>query len=96
MEEQGMPLVDPREPHSTRFKEVLLNLLPDWKAFCQVHEVYITTDKKVGDVLAEAHKTQLDQNDYPFYPFPFSGSFPRDSLTSLVPCQLKNFLNFLL
>ena len=55
--------------------------------------MYITTIKKVGDVIAEAHKTQLDQN---VYPFPFSGSFLQDSLTSPVPCQLKSSLNILL
>ena len=112
MEEQGMTCVDPTEPHSTRFKECLLKLLPNWSDFCQGkgHEVYISNNQKLGDVLADAHKSQLDQNDSLFLmraavllrksflqkQKPFTGSFSQDSFTSHVPCQLSSFLNILL
>lgn len=72
--------------------------------------MYISSNQKVGDVLAEAHKTQLDQNDAlllmraavvlrKFFLHKqelFLGSFSQDSLTSPVPGQLRSFLNILL
>ena len=108
MEEQGMICVDPTEPHSTRFKECLLKLLPNWSDFCQGkgHEVYISNNQKLGDVLADAHKSQLDQNDSLFLmraavllrksflqkQESFTGSFSEDSFTSHVPSHLDSHI----
>ena len=97
MHEQGTPCLDVREPHSTKFKEYLLKLLPGWSEFSQGNEVYISSNEKVGKVVAEAHNTQLGQDDALLLmqaavilrkcclqrQEPFSGSFPSDSLTSL-------------
>ena len=43
MNEQGTPCLDPREPHSTRFKEYLLELLPEWADFSHDIEGYISS-----------------------------------------------------
>ena len=101
MEEQGTPCSDTREPNSTRFKEYLLKLLPEWTEFSQGKEVYISSRQMVGDLLAEDHKNQLGQDDAFLLMYaavvlrkcclqrqePFTGSFATDSLTSPVPGQ---------
>ena len=110
MDEQGTPCLDVREPHATRFKEYLLKLLPEWAEFSQGKEVFISSSQKVGDLLADAHKTQLGQDDALLLTRaavvlrkcclqrqePFTGSFGTDSLIAPVPSQLRIFLNILL
>ena len=111
MEDQGTPCSDTREPHSTRFKEYLLKLLPEWTDFSQGKEVYISSNQKVGHLLADAHKSQsVIQDDVLLLmraavvlrkcclqrQEPFTGSFGPDSLTSPVPGQLRSFINILL
>ena len=111
MEDQGTPCSDTREPHSTRFKEYLLKLLPEWTDFSQGKEVYISSNQKVGHLLADAHKSQsVNQDDALLLMHaavvlqkcclqrqePFTGSFGPDSLTSPVPGQLRSFINILL
>lgn len=110
MEKQGSPCSDTREPYSTRFKEYLLKLLPEWTEFSQGKEVYISRRQMVGDLLAEDPKNQLGQDDALLLmraavllrkcclqrQEPFTGSFATDSLTSPIPGQLKSFLNILL
>ena len=85
MEEQVTPCSDTREPHSTRFKEYLLKLLPEWTEFSQGKEVYISSRQMVGDLLAEDHKNQLGQDDALLLMH-----------ASPVPGQLRSFLNILL
>jgi hypothetical protein len=110
VEEQGVTCSDTREPHATRFKEYLLKLLPEWTEFSQGKEVYISSNQKVVDLLAEAHKSQIGQDDALLLmraavilrkcclerQNPFTGSFASDSLTSPIPGQLRSFLNILL
>jgi len=97
-------------PQGSRSLEYLLKLLPERTEFCQGNQVYISTNRKAGNLLAEAHKTQLGQDDALLLmraavilrkcclqrQEPFSGSFVADSLTSSVPGQLRSFLNILL
>jgi len=87
-----------------------LKLLPEWSEFSQGNEIYISSNEKVGKVVAEAHNTQLGQDDALHLmraavilrkcclqrQEPFSGSFRSDSLTSPVSGQLRRFLNILL
>ena len=63
MEEQGSPCHDSREPHSTRFKEHVLNLLPEWSEYSQGKEIFISNKSKVADLLAKAHDSQIGQGD---------------------------------
>ena len=111
MEDQGTPCSDTRKPHFTRFKEYLLKLLPEWTDFSQGKEVYISSNHKVGHLLADAHKSQSVIQDDALLLMravvvlrkcclqrqePFTGSFGPDSLTSPVPGQLRSFINILL
>lgn len=59
MEEQGNPCLDTREPHSTRFKDHLLDHLPEWGEFAQGKEIYISNSTTVADLVAKAHDTCL-------------------------------------
>ena len=103
VKEQGTPCADTREPHATRFKDYLLKLLPDWTDFSQGKEVYISSNQKVGDLLADAHKSQTASQDDALLLMraavvlrkcclqrqeSFTGPFGPDSLTSPVPGQL--------
>ena len=107
MEEKGTPCQDAREPHSTRFKEFLLDLLPEWAEFSQGKDIYISSNTNVSDLLAKAHKAQICQDDALLLMRAavilrklclqkqkvFNGSFPPDSLTSPVPDELRGFIN---
>lgn len=110
MEEQGSPCHHTREPHSTRFKEHLLNLLPEWAEFAQGKEIYISNKTKVADLLAKAHDSQIGQDDALLLmraavllrklclqkQEPFNGQFSPDCLTSSVPEELRSFINVIL
>jgi len=63
MDEQGTPCPNAWEHHAIRFKTYLLELLPEWTEFSKGNQVYISTNRKAGNLLAEAHKTQLGQDD---------------------------------
>ena len=110
MEEQGTPCSDTQEQHATQFREYLLKLLPEWTEFSKGKEVYIPSNQKVGDLQAEAHKSQIGQDDALLVMCaavvlrkcclqrqePFTGSFASDSLTSAAPGQLRSVINILL
>ena len=110
MEEQGSPCHDTREPNSTRFKEHLLNLLPEWAEFSQGKEIYISNKTKVADLLAKAHDSQIGQDDALLLMRaavilrkhclqkvePFNGSFSPGCLTASVPEELRSFINIIL
>lgn len=101
---------DTREPHSTRFKEYLLRLLPEWAEFSQGKDIYISNKSKVADLLAKAHDSQIDQDDALLLmraavilrkrclqkQEPFNGSFPSDCLTTPVPEELRSFISVIL
>uniref|UniRef100_UPI00358EAE2A uncharacterized protein n=1 Tax=Myxine glutinosa TaxID=7769 RepID=UPI00358EAE2A len=65
--DQGRPCRDKKEPHSTRFKEHLLDLLPEWGEFSKGNEgrkdVYISHKVKVADELAKTYRSQIEQKD---------------------------------
>ncbi|KAL8566020.1 hypothetical protein ACOMHN_019462 [Nucella lapillus] len=85
-------------------------MLPEWKEFSHGKEVFISSDQKVGCLLAETHKSQIGQDDVLLLmraalilrkcclqrQEPFTGSFVPDSLKSPVPAQLQSFLNTLM
>lgn len=110
MEEQGSPCLDTREPHSTRFKDHLLDHLPEWGEFAQGKEIYISNSTKVADLVAKAHDTLLDQDDALLLmraavilrkrcllkQKSFNGSFSSDCLTAPVPEELRSFMNVIL
>ena len=87
-----------------------MKLLPEWTKFSQGKEVYISSNQKIGDLIAEAHKSLIDQDDALLLMHaavvlrksclqrqePFTGYFTSDSLTSAVPGQLRSFINILL
>ena len=108
--EQGRPCHDVREPHSTRFKDHLLNLLPEWSEYSQGKDIFISNKSKVADLLAKAHDSQIDQGDALLLmraavilrkcclhkQEPFSGTFSPDCLISPVPQELRSFVNIIL
>ena len=110
MEEQGSPCHDSRQPHSTRFKEHVLNLLPEWSEYSQGKEIFISNKSKVADLLAKAHDSQIGQGDALMLmraavilrkcclhkQEPFSGTFSPDCLISPVPQELRSFVNIIL
>ena len=110
MEEQGSPCHDSREPHSTRFKEHVLNLLPEWSEYSQGKEIFISNKSKVADLLARAHDSQIGQGDALLLmraavilrkcclhkQEPFSGTFSPYCLISPVPQELRSFINIIL
>ena len=110
MEEQGSPCHDSREPHSTRFKEHVLNLLPEWSEYSQGKEIFISNKSKVADLLAKAHDSQIGQGDALLLmraavilrkcclhkQEPFSGTFSPDCLISPVPQELRSFVSIIL
>lgn len=57
MKDQGCPLGDNRDPHSTRFKEHLLSLLPEWAEYSKVNagrtNIYVSHKVSVADELAK-------------------------------------------
>lgn len=110
MEEQGTPCSDSRDPHATRFKDYLLPLLPEWTEFTCGKEIYISVSEKIANLLAEAEKCQIGQEDALLLmraalvlrkcclqkQEQFTGSFALDSLTSNILGQLRSFINTLL
>ena len=96
MVEQGSPCHDNREPHGTRFKEHLLNLLLGWT---EGKEIFISINSKVADLLVKAHHSQIGQDKALLLmraavilrkccllkQEPFDVSFPQDCLTTPVP-----------
>jgi hypothetical protein len=65
--DQGRPCRDKKEPHSTRFKDHLLDLLPEWAEFSKGNEgrkdIYISHTLKVADELAKTYRSQIGQED---------------------------------
>ena len=110
MEQQGSPCHDTRDPHSTRFKQHLLNFLPEWEEFSQGKEIYISKNTKVADLLAKEHHSQIDQDDALLLmraavrlrkcclkkQEAFNGSFASNCLISPVPEELRSFINTIL
>ena len=56
-----------KEPHSTRYKDHLLDLLPEWPEFSKGNEgrkdIYISHKLKVVDELAKTYRSQIGQED---------------------------------
>ena len=67
MRDLGHPCQDKKEPHSTRFKDHLLKLLPEWSEFSQGdkgrRDIYLSHKSKVADELAKTYVTQMCQED---------------------------------
>ena len=67
MSDKGRPLRDKREPHSTRFKDHLLHLLPEWDEFSKGNEgrkdIFLSHKFKVAEELAKTYKSQIGQED---------------------------------
>lgn len=109
MEQQGQSYNDIRVPHSARFKEHLLSLLPEWIPFFQGKEVYLSKKTTVGEQLAKLHNN-IDEDDALLLmqaavilhrlnlqkQEPFSGCFSTNCLTSPVPKELHSFINVIL
>ena len=55
MEDQGKKFSDKREPHSTRFEEHLLSLLPQWTELSNGNEIYMFNKTKVAELIAKAY-----------------------------------------
>lgn len=67
MSDMGQPCKDKKEPHSTRFKDYLLSLLPEWSEYSKDNkgrkDVYISNSSKVVDELSKAYTSQICQED---------------------------------
>ncbi|KAL8577258.1 hypothetical protein ACOMHN_022446 [Nucella lapillus] len=67
MSDQGHPCRDKKEPHSTRFKDHLLNFLPEWAEFSQGNkgrkDIYISHKLKVAHELARTYMSHNGQED---------------------------------
>jgi hypothetical protein len=67
MSDKGRSLRDKREPHSTRFKDHLLHLLPEWDEFSKGNEgrkdIFLSHKFKVAEELAKTYKSQIGQED---------------------------------
>jgi hypothetical protein len=67
MSDKGRPLRDKREPHSTRFKDHLLDLLPEWDEFSKGNEgrkdIFLSHKFRVAEELAKTYKSQIGQED---------------------------------
>ena len=65
MSDQGNPCKSRKEPHTTRFKNHLLILLPEWSEFSRQNkgrkDIYISHKVTVADELAKKHKFQSCQ-----------------------------------
>ena len=57
MSDQGNPCKDRKELHATRFKDLLLNLLPEWSEFSRENkgrkDIYMSHKVTVADELAK-------------------------------------------
>ena len=67
MSDQGHPCQDKKEPHSTRYNDHLLSMLPDWSEFSKGNEgrkdIFISNNLKVADDVVKTHGTQVGQED---------------------------------
>ena len=67
MNDQGHPCQDKKQPHSTRFKDLLLHFLPEWAEFSKGNkgrkDIYISHKSKVADELARTFRSHTGQED---------------------------------
>ena len=67
MADQGHPCRDKKDPHSTRFKDHLLDLLPEWNEFSKGKEdrkdIYLSHKLKVANGMDKAYKLRIGQGD---------------------------------
>ena len=97
--------------HPTRFKEHLLNKLgPDWAAFQQGREVYISNKETVGTALAETARLQVTDEEAQkivdvglmlrkyvvIQQLPFDGSFHPNCLSEPVDNPLLTLIDIML
>lgn len=100
-----------REPHATRFKDHLLEHLPEWASYAQGRDVFISHKAKVGAVLEQSyHSSQIDQDEAVLVIHaamvlrkrilqkqePFNGSFSPQCLRSPIEETLLSFINVFL
>ena len=56
-----------KEPHSTRYKDHILSMLPDWSEFSKGNEgrkdIFISNNLKVADDVVKTYGTQVGQED---------------------------------
>ena len=100
-----------RGPHAARFKDHLIEHLPEWASYTQGRDVFISYKEKVGAVLEQRYYcSQIDQDEAKLLIHaatilrkrilcqqePFNGSFSHKCLRSPIEEILLSFINVIL